>query len=103
MRAQALVRQPHRGRWSQAGGCKQSVRGRQREAQAAGLTCRNAGGQELLSRPTSRKGRTGRHRGRQKRQGSTVGEVSTCTQKQGEGREAGRQRLTERSKLQACK
>jgi hypothetical protein len=56
-------------RWSQAGGCKQSVRGRQREAQAASHTCRNAGGRELLSRhtsrPTSRKARTGRHRGRQ--------------------------------------
>jgi hypothetical protein len=37
----------------------------QREAQAASHTCRNAGGQELLSRPTSRKARTGRHRGRQ--------------------------------------
>jgi hypothetical protein len=58
------------GRWSQAGGCSQLVRGRQREAQAAAsLTCRNAGGQELLSRhtsrPTDRIARTGRHRGRQ--------------------------------------
>jgi hypothetical protein len=43
---------------------KASVRGRQREAQAASHTCRNAGGQELLSRHTSRKARTGRHRGR---------------------------------------
>jgi hypothetical protein len=47
---------------------KQSVRGRQREAQAASLTRRNAGGQELLSRhtsrPTSRKAKTGRHAGK---------------------------------------
>jgi hypothetical protein len=56
------------GRWSQAGGCKQSVRGRQREAQAACHTCKNAGGQELLSSHTSRlpsrKARTGRQAGK---------------------------------------
>jgi hypothetical protein len=108
------------GRWSQAGGCKQSVRGRQRETQAVSLTRRNADRQELLSRHTSmpktQKTRTGRHRGRQsgkysqlrqlgrqKRWCSTVREVNTCTQKWGEGRGAGRQRLTERSKLEACK
>jgi hypothetical protein len=42
-----------------------------------------------------------------KRQGSTVREVSararTHTQKRNEGREAGRQRLTERSKLETSK
>jgi hypothetical protein len=53
------------GRGMQAVMQKQSVRGRQREAQAASHTCRNAGGQEVLSRhtsrPTSQKTRTGRH------------------------------------------
>jgi hypothetical protein len=95
---------------------RHSVRGRQREAQAASHTCRIAGGQELLSRhtsrPTSRKARTGRHAGstgtqrqldRQKRQGSTVREVSGRTQRRGEGREAGRHRLTEGSRLEAYK
>jgi hypothetical protein len=55
------------GRRMQAVMQKQS--GRQKEAQAVSLTRRNAGGQELLSRhtsrPTSRKARTGKHRGGQ--------------------------------------
>jgi hypothetical protein len=88
-------------RLKQGSTCKLVDGGRQREAQAASHTCRNAGGQELLSRhtrrPTSRKARTGRHAGsagrqrqlgRQKRQGNTVKEVSARTQKQGKGREA---------------
>jgi hypothetical protein len=50
-------------------------------------------------------GSTGRQRqlGRQTRQGSTVREVSAFTHKHGKGKEAGRQRLTERSRSEACK
>jgi hypothetical protein len=109
------------GRWSQARGCKQSCRSSQWEAQAASHTCRNAGGQELLSRhtsgSTSRKARTGRQSGksswlrqvgmqavqadrrqlgRQKRQGSTVREVSACIE--AGRREGGRQTEAHREK-----
>jgi hypothetical protein len=93
----------HTSRKARTGRHRGKQSGKSSRLRLIGMQVRIQAGVEVGGQKQAGSTGTQRQLGRQKRQGSTVREVSARTQKWGEGREAGRQRLTERSRLEACK